>query len=270
MTFLTRAIRVSTNSGMDTVNSRYSRHILLNVIGQEGQTKIEAARVLVTGQGALGSLISVLLARAGVGFLRIVDKDLPEIHNLHRQILYDDDDCCGDITKVQAARRHLVKSAPSLEIDAVHAEITAENVDSIVNSVDVVVDAVDNSETRYLVNDAALRNGIPYVFGGAVETAGNVMTIVPGVTPCLRCLWPVPEDVRAHQRASTVGVLSSLATLVASVQVTEVMKLLVGDLDKLIPGLLTIDVWRNHYMVVSLERSPGCLCSQYLRKVQNP
>lgn len=255
---------------MEISQSRYSRHTLLNVIGSKGQSKIESARVLVTGQGALGSLISILLARSGIGFLRIVDMDLPEIHNLHRQILYDDDDVRSGLTKIEAARRNLHRSAPSVMIDAVHTKITEDNIDALVDSVDIVIDAVDNTITRYVVNDSALSKGIPYVFGGVVETAGNVMTIIPGLTPCLRCLWPHPEEVADHQKASEAGVLSSIATLVASIQVTEAIKLIVGDWENVIPGLLTIDIWRNHYQVVPVKQDPLCACVDSVTSRQFP
>lgn len=252
--------------GIGNCVQRYSRHTLLNVIGESGQTKIESARVLVTGLGALGSLVSILLARAGVGFLRIVDKDLPEIHNLHRQILYDDSDVSDGLTKVEAAYKHLLDSSSGIQVEAIHAEIGSQNIEALTDSVDIVIDAVDNTTTRYIVNDYALSRGIPYVFGGVVETAGNVMTIIPGVTPCLRCLWPDSNEVAEHPKASSVGVLSSVATLVASIQVTEAIKLMVGDVKNLIPGLLTIDAWRNHYQVVPLNRDPACLCSQFKKK----
>ena len=246
---------------MNDIFSRYSRHALLDVIGNEGQSRIQSARVLVTGQGALGSLISMLLTRAGIGFLRIVDRDYPEVHNLHRQLLFDDADIVSGFSKAVAARNHLLKSAPFCEIDAIHTEIDSHNIDRLVDSIDVIIDAVDNTSTRYVVNDSALSHGIPYVFGGVVETAGNVMTIMPGQTPCLRCLWPEPSQVAMHQTASTVGVLSSVATLIASLQVTEAIKIIVGDVENLIPGLLTIDAWRNHWQVVHLSRDPECACS---------
>lgn len=243
--------------------SRYSRHVLLDVIGQEGQTRIQSARVLITGQGALGSLISILLSRAGIGFLRIVDKDYPETHNLHRQILYDDADVAAGFPKSLAARKHLRNCAPFVEIDAIHAEITPDNIDSMVENVDVIVDALDNTSTRYIVNDSALAHGIPYVFGGVVQTAGNVMTIIPGKSPCLRCLWPDPSQIVHHQNASSVGVLSSMATLIASIQVTETIKIIVGDTTNLIQGIMTIDAWHNHWQVVPLSRDPECVCSRF-------
>jgi adenylyltransferase/sulfurtransferase len=241
---------------------RYSRHALLKVIGSTGNEKIRSARVLVTGIGALGSLISILLARAGVGFLRLVDKDAPEMSNLHRQILYNERDVLMGAPKTEAARANLLTMASNVEIDVVNIEINHNNIDLLLDGVDVVVDALDNSETRFIVNDAILDRKIPYIFGGAVETMGNVMTIVPGKTPCLRCLWPDPSHVLGHARASTVGVLSSVATLVASIQVTETFKVLVGDLESIIHGIMVVDIWKNQFHVVPIIPTPGCLCAK--------
>jgi molybdopterin-synthase adenylyltransferase len=245
---------------MEPCIPRYSRHILLKVIGEEGQRKIERSRVLVTGLGALGSLIAILLARAGVGFLRIVDLDSPELHNLHRQLLYEEEDAAAGIPKAEVARKRLTAAASRVEIEAVVAAVDASNVEELTNGVDMVVDALDNIRTRYLVNDMALARGIPYVFGGAVETVGNVMVILPGKTACLRCLWPDPAAVAGHARASEVGVLSAAAAAVASVQVTEAIKIMVGRHEDVLQGLLVMDLWRNQFHVAPLEPALGCVC----------
>ncbi|MEW6111345.1 MAG: HesA/MoeB/ThiF family protein [Thermodesulfobacteriota bacterium] len=239
---------------------RYSRHVLLSFIGEEGQRKIEQSRVLVAGLGALGSLIATLLARAGVGFLRIVDYDAPELHNLHRQILYDEADLIPGISKAQAAKQKLIAANSSVEIDAVEALIHADNVDALMADVDLVVDALDNIRARYFINDTAIARGIPYVFGGAVEASGNVMTIIPGKTPCLRCLWPDPEVVENHPTAASVGVLSSAATAVASVEVTEAIKILVGRHEDILDGLLVMDLWRNTFHRAPVLPNPTCIC----------
>jgi len=245
---------------MEAPVPRYSRHTLLKVLGDEGQERISRSRVLVAGLGALGSLIAILLARAGVGFMRIVDQDAPEIHNLHRQILYDEADVAAGISKAEAARLHLLEANSNVHIEAVQAAIGESNVEALTDGVDLVVDALDNLQTRYLVNDMTLSRGIPYVFGGAVETVGNVMVIIPGKTPCLRCLWPDPAAVADHPRATTVGVLSSAATAVASVQVTEALKIMVGRFDDVLSGLLVMDLWRNQFHVAPLEPDPTCVC----------
>ncbi len=243
------------------MTSRYNRHILLNVIGEEGQKKIERSRVFVAGLGALGSLISMLLARAGVGFLRIADLDVPELHNLHRQILYEEYDVIRGVTKAQAAKERLLAANSTIEVEAVAAAVAPDNVRALIRDVDVVVDALDNMTARYLINDGVLDQCTPYVFGGSVECVGNIMTIIPGRTACLRCLWPDPAAVADHPRASTVGVLSSAAMAVASIEVTETLKVIVGDMDNILPGLLIMDVWRNQFHLTPIARDPACICS---------
>lgn len=241
---------------------RYSRHSLLRVIGPEGQEKIQRSKVLVVGLGALGSTISMLLARAGVGYLRVVDGDAPELHNLHRQILYTEADVRQGLPKADAAKKRLLEGNSTIVVESCAEFVNAENVRPLLEGMDVVVDALDNIATRYLVNDCAISMNIPYVFGGAVETVGNVMSIIPGRTACLRCLWPDPEAVRNHPTASTVGVLSAVASAVASIEVAECLKILVGSLADLIPGLLMIELWANQYQIVPLEPDPGCVCSK--------
>lgn len=245
---------------MELPLDRYNRHVLLRVVGHEGQQRIEHSRVLVAGLGALGSLIAILLARAGVGFLRIADGDAPEIHNLHRQILYNEADVTLGRSKADAAKQHLTEANSQIEVEAVSQFIEPHNVERITSNIDLVVDALDNTKTRYLVNDAIIARGVPYIFGGAVETVGNVMTIIPGRTPCLRCLWPDPLAVDKHPRASTVGVLSAVATAVASFQVSEAMKILLGRYDDILPGLLVLELWGNQFHIVPLEPDPACTC----------
>lgn len=245
---------------MEGHDQRYSRHVLLAMWGEDGQRRIEQARALVVGLGALGSLIVMLLARAGIGFLRVVDYDAPELHNLHRQILYDEADTRSGRSKAEIAETRLRAAASQSVIEAVNARVGPDTVRELVAGVDVVVDALDNIESRYYVNDAILDRGIPYVFGGAIEASGNVMTVIPGKTPCLRCLWPDPKSVMDHPRASDVGVLSSAATATASMQVTETMKILVGRQEDLIDGLLVMDFWHGRFRVARVEPDPACRC----------
>jgi molybdopterin-synthase adenylyltransferase len=245
---------------MESQPLRYSRHTLLRWIGPEGQKRIESSRVFVAGVGALGSLIAILLVRAGVRFLRIADSDYPEIHNLHRQILYDEADVGRGLSKAEIAAERLRESNSHVEIQAVTAAIGPNNVDELTEGVDLVVDALDNIRSRYYVNDAILARRIPYVFGGAVEAAGNVMVIIPGKTPCLRCLWPASEAVEGHPTAATVGVLSSAATAVASIEVTEALKILAGREDEVLSGLLVMDFWRGIFQTAEVRPDPTCLC----------
>jgi molybdopterin-synthase adenylyltransferase len=249
---------------METEIARYSRHTLLRVVGEEGQKRIEQARVFLAGLGALGSLIAVLLARAGVGFLRIADQDAPELHNLHRQILYDEEDVKRGLNKVVSAAPRLRASNSRVQIDARPVAIGADNVEELIDGVDLVVDALDNIGARYLINDVILKARIPYVFGGAVETLGNIMTIIPGKSPCLRCLWPDPALVENHPRASTVGVLSSAAATVAAMEVTEALKIIVGKEEDVLTGLLVMDLWRNWFHVAPVKPDPACKCRNIL------
>ncbi len=246
---------------MNTETPRHVRHVALKMVGEDGQKRIEQSRVFVAGVGALGSLISMLLARAGVGFLRIADLDAPELHNLHRQLLYDEPDVESGLSKAQAAAKRLAAANSNVEIDAVTAAIGPDNVEELTQGVDLVVDALDNIRSRYLINDQILARGIPYVFGGAVEASGNVMTIIPGKTPCLRCLWPDPKAVDDHPTAAQVGVLSSAAASVASMEVTEAIKIMVGRPEETLQGLLVMDLWNNKFHVAPVQQDPKCICA---------
>lgn len=249
--------------------SRYSRHELLRMIGPEGQAKIRRSSVFVAGVGALGSLIAILLARAGVGFLRIADSDKPELHNLQRQILYDESDIQSGLSKAQIARERLRAANSEVEIQALTATIGEDNIEDLIQGVDVVVDALDNIRTRYVINDAILAHGIPYIFGGAIEASGNVMTIIPGKTPCLRCLWPDPEAVEEHPTAATVGVLSSAALVVAAIEVTEALKILVVRDQEVLSGLLVMDLWNNRFQTATVQPDESCVCRRFSRPRSN-
>ena len=170
------------------------------------------------------------------------------------------------VSKAQAAKERLVAANSGIEVEAIAATIGPDNVGELVTGVDLVVDALDNMKARYFINDAIIDRGIPYVFGGAVECAGNVMTIIPGRTPCLRCLWPNPAAVEDHPRASTVGILSSAASAVASIQVTEAIKILVGSLDDILPGLLVMDFWRNQFQLCEIKPDPTCKCNRSAKR----
>ncbi len=244
---------------------RHSRHELLRMIGPEGQERIRRSRVFVAGLGALGSLVAILLARAGVGFLRIADVDKPELHNLHRQILFDEADVQRGLSKAQVAENKLRAANSEIEIEAITAAIGPENVEELTRDVDVVVDALDNIRTRYVINDTILARGIPYVFGGAVEASGNVMTIIPGKTPCLRCLWPDPAAVESHPTAARVGVLSSAAAVVAAIEVTEALKILVGKEQEALCGLLVMDLWNYRFQTAVVQPDPSCICRRVCR-----
>ncbi len=174
------------------MDARYAKQVLLKELGSAGQQKLAAAAALVVGCGALGSVQSQLLVRAGVGRVRIVDRDVPDLENLHRQILFDEDDVAARWPKADVAGRKLPKANSTVAVETRVMEVTAANIDGLVADVDLVLDATDNFEARYLINDACVRHHKPWIYGGVIATAGMTMTIVPGRGPCLRCLLPEP------------------------------------------------------------------------------
>ena len=244
---------------MTTGPERYARQVALKEIGTEGQAKIRASSVLVVGSGALGCMQAQLLARAGVGRLRLVDRDFVEVVNLHRQTLFDEDDARMTLPKAEAASRRLRKANSDVQVEAVVADVTARNIEALLDGVDVALDATDNFETRYLVNDACVKLGKPWVHGGAMGVSGNLMTIRPGVGPCLRCLFPKPPPPGSLPGCHIVGVLNTAPAIVASLQVTEALRLLVGDAPATC-HLTAIDLWDPRLQRVEVKRDPDCIC----------
>src|SRR5690606_14032490 len=167
--------------------SRYSRQMRYPGIGEEGQKRLLASRALICGCGALGSVLANTLVRAGVGHVRIVDRDFLELNNLQRQILYDEDDVAAGIPKAIAAQRRLERINSQVKVEAIVADVDASNIGSLVEGVDIILDGTDNFETRFLLNDASLKYGIPWVYGGCIGAEGQTMTVLPGKSPCLRC-----------------------------------------------------------------------------------
>jgi adenylyltransferase/sulfurtransferase len=246
---------------MVNINERYAKQMLLKDFGPEGQKKLAGGSVLIVGCGALGSIQSQLLVRAGVGRLRIVDRDVPEIGNLHRQILFDEADVEAGTPKAEVAGRKLPGANSSAVIDARVLEVTASNIDDLVADVDLVLDATDNFETRYLINDACIRHDKPWVYGGVIATSGMSMTIIPGKSPCLRCLFPEPPAPGTMPSMETEGVLGTAPVIVGALEATEAIKLLVGGKPR--EGLMTIDVWTGSFQAVPVIRDENCpACGQ--------
>jgi molybdopterin/thiamine biosynthesis adenylyltransferase len=240
---------------------RYSRQARFWGIGAEGQARLAAGRVLVVGCGALGSAAIDLLARSGVGHLLVVDRDFVELSNLQRQLLYDEADAAAGTPKAVASAQAVGRINAGVEVEAVVADVTPDNVEALVARSDVVVDGTDNLETRYLLNDACVKAGIPWVYGGAVGSTGMSMTILPGETACFRCLFPTPPPAGSMETCETAGVLASSVLTVAAMQWTEAVKLLVGDREHLNRGLTAFDVWTNdHLQAEGVPRRPDCPC----------
>src|SRR5580704_7881469 len=209
------------------VRERFSRQILFPGIGEAGQIRLLDARVVVAGCGALGSFQAGALARAGVGLLRIIDRDYVELSNLQRQWLFDECDVEQAMPKAAAAARKIAAINGGVRVEPVVADLTPSNVDDLLGGVDLILDGTDNFETRYLINDFAVQHGIPWVYGAAVGSYGIAMPVIPGKTACLRCLYPDPP-AGAQPTCETAGVLGSLTALIASLQVSEAIKILCG------------------------------------------
>jgi len=232
---------------------RYVRQWVFPGIGREGQDKILAAHVVVLGCGALGSSSSMALARAGVGRLTLVDRDFPELHNLNRQILFDEADVAARIPKAVAAARRLAQINSGIRLEPVVADVHHGNILSIIDGADVVVDGTDNLDARYLLNDAAAKLRIPWVYGGAIAASGMWMTFLPGKGPCFRCLFPHRTGAGVGQTCETAGVVGGLPMAVGGMQAVEVLRILVGD--SAVGGrLVSLDGWKGSAAQIDVDR----------------
>lgn len=227
--------------------SRYRKQTLFAPLGEEGQARIQRGRVLVVGCGALGSVIAETLVRAGVGFVRIVDRDFVELSNLQRQVLFDERDVAERLPKAVAASRKLAVINSGVTVEALVADVRADNVAELVRGIDVILDGTDNFETRLLINDASLEFNIPWVNGGCVGSHGQVMTIIPGQTPCFRCLVEDVPEPGSSETCDTAGVIGPAVNIVASLQCVDALKLLAGKADEIAQVLTVIDVWEGTY-----------------------
>lgn len=237
--------------------SRYARQALLPEIGAAGQERLRSGSVLIVGCGALGSAAATFLVRAGVGRVIVADRDIVELHNLHRQLLYDEEDVTNAMPKAEAAALRLRRINSEIEITPLLIDVAPRNVENIIRDVDVVLDGTDNVETRYLLNDACLEQSRKWVYGGAVGTSGMTFTIFPGDGPCLRCIFPEPPPPASLPTCDTAGVLNTLPALVASLQASEVQKILIGS-DALSRDLVVVDPWHGSFQRVGVKRAADC------------
>jgi adenylyltransferase/sulfurtransferase len=237
---------------------RYSRQVLFAGIGADGQRRLGAAKVAIVGCGATGSATAALLARAGVGTLRILDRDYVEASNLQRQSLFDEADAAESLPKAIAAARKIAAFNSQIVVEPEVADLTPANVERLLAGAQLLLDGTDNFETRYLINDYAVQAGVPWIYAAAVGAYGVTMNILPGETACLACIFPQPPQGTV-ETCDTAGILNSVAHFVASVQATEALKLLVGAKDKLRRTLLSWDAWQNARSEVAAEKPrPDC------------
>lgn len=236
---------------------KYSRQILFQPVGLEGQEKLLRSSVVIVGCGALGTAQANALVRAGVGRVRIIDRDFVEESNLQRQLLFDESDAAASLPKSVAAERKLRAINSDVKIEGVVADVEGHNIESLVEGFSLVLDGTDNFATRYLINDASIKLGIPWIYGAVVASYATTMTIVPGRTPCLACLFPKsPEGV--HPTCDTVGVIGPAVAWAASIQTTEALKILLGRFDELHGSLLACDLWKNHFQQIKPQTNPDC------------
>ncbi len=224
---------------------RYSRQLLFTGIGEDGQERLLGGQAAVVGCGALGSFQADALARAGVGHLRIIDRDYIELSNLQRQWLFDEADADAGLPKAIAAARRLARVNSGVRVEPAVADLTPANIEDLLSGVNVILDGTDNFETRYLINDFSVSNGIPWIYGGAVGSYGIAMPVLPGATACLKCIYPDPPG-GAQPTCETAGVLNSVVAMVAALQVSEALKILSGHSEQVSKRLTTIDVWSGN------------------------
>ncbi len=233
--------------------ARYARQIQFPEIGQAGQEKLVEARVLVVGCGALGSVIAETLTRAGIGSLRLVDRDFVELNNLQRQVLYDEHDVARRLPKAVAAAEKLKLINNSVHFEAEVADLNFRNIERFVEGVDVILDGTDNFETRFLINDIAMQQRIPWVYGGCLGATGQTLSILPPDTPCLRCLYPEPPPPGSTETCDTAGIVGSIILVVAAIQSLEAIKIVTGRHDAVSRYLQVFDLWENRTRPIGLE-----------------
>src|SRR6516162_5550626 len=229
----------------ETSLERYSRQIRFPGIGEDGQRRLLNSRVTLCGCGALGTVLANALVRAGVGHLRLIDRDFIETSNLQRQVLFDEHDVAENLPKAEAAARKLAAINSTVHVEPIVTDIDRTNILDLVKDADLVLDGTDNFEIRYLINDAAVKLGKPWVYGGCIGSHGQTMTILPGQTPCLRCVFEAAPAPGEAGTCETAGVLGPIVSIVASFQAAEAFKLLTGQLDRVNRDLIYIDVWEN-------------------------
>lgn len=242
------------------MSERYSRQVRFGPIGEAGQARLRAAGVAIVGCGALGSVAADQLVRAGIGRVRIIDRDFIELSNLQRQSLFDEDDIAAALPKAEAAARRLRRVNHEVAIDGVVADLNAGNIARLCGDADVIVDGTDNVETRYLINDFAVKTARPWVYAGCVGAEGRVLAVDPGRSACLRCLWDEPPPPGTLETCDTAGVLAPAAAVVASLAVIEALKLITGPRDEA-RGLIAVDLWRAWWHRLQPERdAEHCPC----------
>lgn len=243
------------------INTRYSRQILFAGIGTDGQEQIAASRVVVIGCGALGAVQASLLVRAGVGTLRIIDRDFVEESNLQRQILFDEEDVRAVLPKAIAAEKKLSSANSQVKIEAVVEDVNASSISRLLDGFNLIVDATDNFDARFLLNDYSVKAGVPWIYGACVGSYGLTFPILPNEGACLRCIFESAPPAGVSPSCDTAGVIGPIVSVIAGMQVAEALKILSGRRDRLNRKITTIDLWENRHEAMDLPPPyPECPC----------
>ncbi|MFQ5702068.1 MAG: ThiF family adenylyltransferase [Acidobacteriota bacterium] len=238
-------------------HDRYSRQVRVPAIGEDGQKAICSSAVAIVGCGALGSVSSSLLARAGVGRMKIIDRDFVDLSNLQRQFLFDEDDVREMRPKALAASRRLSRANPTIRVEGLAADLGPRNAVDLLSDVSLIIDGTDNFETRFLINDVSVRHDVPWIYAACIGSYGLTMSIIPGEAACLRCLLEDPPPPGSVPTCDTVGVLGPAAAVIAGLQAAEAIKYLSGNREAMHEGLLSLDVWTGRMTRVKVPRGGG-------------
>ncbi len=232
---------------MSSPSERYSRQMLFPEIGDKGQERLTQSKVAIFGCGALGTVQADALCRAGIGNLRIIDRDFIEESNLQRQTLFSEDDVRAGLPKAVAAQRRLRQVNSLVTVEPLVMDVNYKNVESLAEGMDLILDATDNFETRFLLNDVAVKHRKPWIYGASVGSYGLSMTVIPYETPCLRCIFETMPPPGMSPTCDTAGVLASIVNIIASIQVAEAIKILTGNLHRINRKMIFFDVWENSW-----------------------
>jgi molybdopterin/thiamine biosynthesis adenylyltransferase len=240
---------------------RYSRQILFAPIGEAGQKRLAESKVTLIGCGALGAYLAEMIVRAGIGHVTIVDRDFIELNNLQRQTLFDEEDIDQNLPKAEAAARKLRRINSQVEITPFVADANHESIGHFITEADLILDGTDNLQTRFLINDVAIKHAIPWIYGACLAASGMALVILPEGKPCLRCLFDGPPAPGEMETCETAGILAPTVARVAAFQTAEALKILTGNIEALNRNFYTFDLWQNrtHEMAVDNLRD-GCLC----------
>ncbi len=245
---------------ISSLSDRYSRQVLFGPIGTGGQEMLTKSKIAIIGCGGLGSVLSNNMARAGAGYLRIIDKDRLELSNLQRQLLFDEIDVKKKTPKVEAARNKLIRINSDIQIEAIFDKASENNISDLIDGFDLVLDGTDNFKTRLVINRACVDKAVPFIYGAVAASFGMIYNVVPDSGVCLRCLFREEPGGEGALNCNTVGIINTAANIVASIQSTEALKMLTGNKDAMIKGLINIDIWDLSVDIIEIRKDSGYAC----------